>query len=414
MHERDVFHTAELIFIDTVRIKTNTAQQNPRETRRRKPDTTKMSTRLSADQIKIVVQLFEKFRDKQRRASRPAMRIVWEPMTTAVGGSTNATPTYADDVFASKLGGYPFWPKGHPLTDAETGATVCSPGVRGSLSLLAQFNLSELSDEDREQLHFPASGGMLQFFIRPSPTYGLYDAYDEFNGAPGFAVKLWPASALDEFRGAQQFEDAPLSALANCQNDEINYFPLGRDKPQRIRFASSVTVERIGLRDGRFTRGFASWALAQPEAAAIAALYAADEQDCKWELCCAVQEACEAETGAQAAAPRDQRLRDDSGGSKLGGNPTFTQEDPRSWAENNGGDDENENEGGGGAAMRREDYSNNELLFQLESGNGGSARELTGDSVVMIGDCGVLQFFLARASWQAGAFSAAYYNWDCS
>ena len=69
-------------------------------------------------------------------------------------------------------------------------------------------------------------------------------------------------------------------------------------------------------------------------------------------------------------------------GSRLGGYPYFTQEDPRKYAE---------------------EVTHTELLFQLDSDFGS----------IMWGDSGVGNFFIAKEDLLNRDFSRVMYNWDC-
>ena len=68
-------------------------------------------------------------------------------------------------------------------------------------------------------------------------------------------------------------------------------------------------------------------------------------------------------------------------GTKCNGFPFFTQSEPRK------GDEMNE-------------YDT--LLFQINSGK-----------EIMIGDCGVMNFFINREKLKNKDFSDVFYNWDC-
>ena len=81
-------------------------------------------------------------------------------------------------------------------------------------------------------------------------------------------------------------------------------------------------------------------------------------------------------------------LRDASNefGFKIGGYPSFTQEDPRSYGANT---------------------SHTALLLQLDSW---SAK---GDTGIMFGDCGVANWFITPEALANCDFSDVLYNWDC-
>ncbi len=79
-------------------------------------------------------------------------------------------------------------------------------------------------------------------------------------------------------------------------------------------------------------------------------------------------------------------------GTRMGGFPFFTQEDPRGW-----------DEGYGKCTV---------MLFQSDSENGGDSSD-PGDEICW-GDAGVANFFISPEDLAKRDFSRVIYNWDCT
>jgi uncharacterized protein YwqG len=349
---------------------------------------------LTDEQGAHVRELYDKFQREHASATRSCVRLHWEPLTAATASAGKARPgqpksskqtsnavaaaasrggaaeEYVDDIFCSKLGGNPFWPRSKPTRNDE-GLDL------DSLGLLAQFNLSELEPESLAARHLPSDGGILQFFCgKTGSTYGLYD-HEGAPGSVGYHVEYHPRSVVDQTQDLLFYPDD----LASINDKEL--FPLTRSKPQRLHFGP-LSQDRMGLRDARFTELFPDYVL-QHETVGIAAALADDDSSGaireKWRVFEPLYE-CE------------KPIKDEGVGSKLGGAATFTQEDPRRV------------DAGAAAAAptERQGLQNNrpELLFQLDS-----------EKEVCIGDAGVMHFFLAAHSLQRQEFRSVVYNWDC-
>ena len=81
----------------------------------------------------------------------------------------------------------------------------------------------------------------------------------------------------------------------------------------------------------------------------------------------------------------------DSTGTRMGGFPFFTQEDPRGY-----------DEGYGKCTV---------MLFQSDSENGGDSN--SSDDEILWGDCGVANFFISPEDLAKRDFSKVLFNWDC-
>ncbi len=82
----------------------------------------------------------------------------------------------------------------------------------------------------------------------------------------------------------------------------------------------------------------------------------------------------------------------DSLGTRMGGFPFFTQEDPRGW-----------DEGYGKCTV---------MLFQSDSENGGDNHDRVDE--ICWGDAGVANFFISPEDLAKRDFSRVIYNWDCT
>ncbi|WP_164978656.1 YwqG family protein [Pseudoxanthomonas composti] len=230
-----------------------------------------------------------------------------------------------DDALVSKVGGQVWWPRAQALPVDEHGRP---------LTLLAQVNFAELP----EPLPGYPDQGLLQFFIATEDDfYGArLDSMDSRRAQRNFRVVYWPDLGL------------PARTLPAVQGDQL---PMDPSRPQRMHFVAGA--ERMSVADHRFDQHTGQDLDGLTEAYAAA-------------------HGIDADSLFQAVLDLH-----DGGGHKLGGYPSFTQEDPR-----RDGDDE--------------------LLLQLDS-----------DDVLMWGDSGVANFFIRPADLARRDFSRVAYNWDC-
>ncbi|MFD1296344.1 YwqG family protein [Lysobacter gummosus] len=240
-----------------------------------------------------------------------------------------------DDVHLSKVGGRAYWAAGRDYPRDAKGQPMF---------LLAQIDLSQ----PPKRADYPQRG-LLQFFISGDDFYGanLDDAHgsDRMQALAqqkGFRVVYWPdASAL---------AIAPPPALAG--KDSLPFDPA---KPRRMIFRADH--EAIGLNDAGLKKTLGS------DVDSVIERYAAQHPD----------DRTSDEDLHDAVADYLERT-----GSKLGGYPDFTQQDPRE------------------ASDRRV------LLLQLDS-----------DEEMMWGDSGIANFFIDPDDLARADFSRVSYHWDC-
>ena len=259
------------------------------------------------------------YRDALEKTRRPVARITLEAMPE-------------DDVTASKVGGRAWWPVGQPAPTSDQGLT---------LVLLAQLNFAELP----EMPGYPRTG-LLQFFIALDDYYGAnFDGpggEESLAEQRGFRVVYWP-----DTRGPSE----PLSPPIRRSDD---YSPHDPREPRRMRF--TLDSEVLSAADHRFD--------------ALVGGSAFDTFDA-W----ARERGLDRSLADQLINGVHDALG--GGGHKLGGYPTFTQQDPRR-------------------------SGRFELLLQLDS-----------DDRMMWGDLGVGGFFIAPEDLARADFSRVMYTWDC-
>jgi uncharacterized protein YwqG len=233
----------------------------------------------------------------------------------------------ADELLASKVGGAAWWPEGcaHP-TSAKGEALV----------LLAQVDLAALPPSG---LDLPKQG-LLQFFFVPDWRFGEDRPDDQSPESLALARGHQVVYHADASGPA-----APLPAATKRQ------LPLEVAGPLRMVF--SVGSETMSREDWRFDKLFPGGFDA------------------------ALEQHCEPEGANPELAAEGMWECSDSDRHKLGGYPSFTQEDPRNRPEL-------------------------ELLFQLVSDDG-----------VMWGDAGIGNFFITDADLAARDFSRVFYRCDC-
>jgi len=264
-----------------------------------------------------IEEALQPFRERLRQSERALARISLTAIT--------------DDLpWISKLGGAPYLEIGEclPLADDQR-----------AMVLLAQINFAELPTLDG----YPTLG-LLQFFIASEMEDGMY-------GIRYGAETPEAHMAQHSFR--LRYIAEPLMDVSRLQRieppDIDTTTPHNPAKPRAMRFAPAR--EAISPQDA----GFRTW------------------------LDIDVDNWCKDQAQRLGVASDDFRERafPDAGGHKVGGYPTFAQEDPRP----------------ADSPLR--------LLLQLDS-----------DDDLMWGDCGVGAFFIDPVDLARADFSRVLYNWD--
>ncbi len=221
----------------------------------------------------------------------------------------------------SQLGGQPWWPKGRKLPTDKNGKP---------LFLLVQINCAELPYLDP----LPRRG-LLQFFIGCDDLYGAN--FDNLLSSTGFACIFHEST------------DGPCkTAFDELILAEDDLLPL--EEPLRARaLALSNSSMTADGEDYRFAKLLPALNAAMIEDDALFDAYS------DW----------------SAAAPI-----------RLGGYPSFTQDDPRGYSDGRNLGDFN--------------------LLTVDTTTG-----------IMWGDVGVAQFFIQEEDLRRGDFSKVAYNWDC-
>lgn len=257
------------------------------------------------------------------------------------------TPRRAENlsVFDSKLGGVPYMPKGFQYPIGVSGMYEGLP-----LRLLAQLNFAKLPAIEG----FPAKG-ILQFFCSSdteSSFYGLDLEAEDRSFANGFRV-IYHKDVI---------EDPSLLMSAS----DMPEFPSEQDFPidgEIALDASKPCDERISFVDFRF------------ESLVLEVVN---------KLCKSKIEDIYSINNSLFDALKEKLV---ARGTKVGGFPFFTQEDPR---------------------RREEDSDYDVTLLQIDSAN-----DAYGKSLVMWGDNGVGNFFIRKSDLARLDFSHVVYNWDC-
>ncbi|QGN32066.1 DUF1963 domain-containing protein [Microlunatus sp. Gsoil 973] len=243
----------------------------------------------------------------------------------------------ATDPTQSFLTGHPYLPAGSTWPEGRHGPQV----------FVAQINFAEVG----QLPGFPTSG-LLQWFVDPDDSYGL--TFDDTAGATGFSVRWYPEPS------------APSLARP--------------DAPTPVDQAEEVPMEFVGPTAVTFRPGASipSWD----------ELPAALRQDTVWERVAMAF----GENRSEPAFVYDEYVRggtavlpDNGTGSKIGGYPTFTQQDPRGSGDYP--------EPGTPAAG---------LLIELDSMDVGGW-----------GDSGVAHLFGDPVALARGDLSGIRYHWDC-
>ncbi|HEY9576831.1 MAG TPA: YwqG family protein [Pseudobacillus sp.] len=224
----------------------------------------------------------------------------------------------------SKFGGHPYLPKSIEHPKDENG---------DYLSLLAQINFAEVPRIG----HFPEKG-ILQFYIAAEDDLLGMDFGDGTN-QENFRV-LYHSDVTDD-------SSELVTDFSYMQVPEEEFFPVEGE----IKLSFELDVEPISEADYRV-------------------------EQLSFDLYAETSDGTElGEIYAEALG---------SMGSKIGGYPFFTQEDPRSY---------------------KEKYQNhNILLLQVDTDT---------DLDIMWGDSGVGNFFITKEDLKNRNFTNVLYNWDC-
>lgn len=229
------------------------------------------------------------------------------------------------DITDHKFAGNPYWLKEIPYPTTDEGIP---------LRLLAQINFEKISTPIPD---FPTEG-ILQFFVENDDVYGLN--FDNQTMQSSFRVIYHERIETDH---SKLLEDFPSFS-------DDDYFPI----PKECALSFKETSEPVSTNDYRFNK-----------VTNLHSLFDEGKYDEYDEL---TNEYTELYNGQ---------------GSKLGGYPFFTQEDPRAYGQHTDLD---------------------VLLLQID----------TVDSLgIMWGDSGVANFFISRENLKKRDFSKVLYNWDC-
>lgn len=256
-------------------------------------------------------------------------------------------------VNSSKLGGTPYFPRTMEYPRVKTGECAGEP-----LFFLAQLNFAELPHIEG----FPEKG-ILQFFAGSESDDVVGVDFDDGTNQNGFRVFYHSEPFLEEGQLLSASE-IPVPSEEHYGFPFKGEFALEVGQPEQVSLSSSdYRFERILVDsyNAVFGTNFDNvWYYRQN------GICKADEG-----LIEELYKVCES---------------DSAEGTKLGGFPYFTQDDPR------------------GGYQDRGDFS--VLLFQLDSSG-------DGEDEIIWGDCGVANFFISEKDLAALDFTKVLYNWDC-
>jgi len=293
------------------------------------------------------------FWDRWRKPITPPSK----PARSAAGGLGPHLVDQVRDVLAPvalpcsaiRLGGAATRPTesfltGHPYLPAGQG---WPEGPHGPQAFVAQVNFAEIGG----LAGYPSSG-LLQWFVDPDHAYGL--SFDQTQGSTGFTVRWYPELSARSVAGP----DAPTPV------DHLDEVPMEFVGPTAVTFQPASSIP--------------GWS----------ELPAGVQQDAVWERVAMAF----GEGRSEPAFVFDEYIRGGSSvltefgtGSKIGGYPTFTQEDPR-----------------GTATYPAVGTPAAALLLELDSMDVGGW-----------GDSGVAHLFGDPAALAAGDTSGIRYHWDC-
>lgn len=259
-------------------------------------------------------------------------------------------------VFSSKLGGVPYFPKSMKYPTVSGGDCDGEP-----LRFLAQLNFEELP----KLPGFPTEG-ILQFFAGYGG--GRDDVYG-MNFEDGQKQDTWRVIYHEKIITDESCliseEDMP-----EIDHEEGDYPFVGEFKLT----AEEAAPCPITMADFRFNKALAA-AYNELFGGNITGMYSND---------------------GNGLLNVDEPLYDavaqrEAAGTRMGGYPFFTQEDPRGYNEN---------------------YAKcSVLLFQSDSESGGDENSV--EDEILWGDCGVANFFISLEDLEKRDFSHVLYNWDC-
>lgn len=229
------------------------------------------------------------------------------------------------DLTDHKFAGNPYWLKELPYPTTDDGRP---------LRLLAQINFEKITASIPD---FPTEG-ILQFFVENDDVYGLN--FDDQTMQSSFRVIYHETIETDRSKLLQDF---PMF-------DDEDYFPISKE----CALSFEESSELVSTNDYRFNK-----------VTNLHALFDEEKYDEYDELTNEYQELYSGQ------------------GSKLGGYPFFTQEDPRAYGEHTDLD---------------------VLLLQIDTDD---------DLEIIWGDSGVANFFISREDLKRKDFSNVLYNWDC-
>lgn len=158
----------------------------------------------------------EPFRDKLLETKQPFIRVV-------------AGPAGSPALWASKVGGQPYLPKGTPLPTAPDGS---------ALIFLAQINFAEMP----ALAPFPEKG-IVQFFIHNDDLYGM--DFDDGENPDTFRVLFHPEVVQDKALLENKFPPV---------EDEEDLLPHHPEESYPLRFEADEEV--AGMTDYRFHQHF--------------------------------------------------------------------------------------------------------------------------------------------------------------
>lgn len=239
-------------------------------------------------------------------------------------------------IFDSKMGGIPYCPQNEVLPVDEAGK---------QLWLLAQINFKQMPNLP----DFPTEG-ILQFFIALNDVLGL--DFKNWTSAKNFRVIYY--KYIDD-----TINEEDIRKKIKDYGEKV-YPPIPLGDEYKINFVK--TEESMSICDNKYNKEFLQ----------IARKYFPDKN---------IKSFFDLNDKIIDKAYNDKNLI--GTGTKIGGYPFFTQDDPRYYGEN-------------------KDYDI--LLFQSDS-------DL--DLDIMWGDCGVANFFIKLSDLKKLDFSKVGYNWDC-
>lgn len=257
------------------------------------------------------------------------------------------------DVFSSKLGGVPYLPLDMEYPVVREGYLAGKP-----LKFLAQLNFGTLPHIDG----FPESG-ILQFFAGSDGDDVVGLDFDDCLKQNGFRV-IFHRELLSDTDKLYKAENMPIF-------EDEDMFPF---TGEFLLEASSVESNRVNMASWEFEKAAVEsynklfnreiTSVYGNEYKNLPGLRTEDEQ--------LYEALCDASANGT--------------GTRIGGFPFFTQDDPRPY---------------------REEYKRcDTLLFQLDS-------EGDGDDEIIWGDCGVGNFFINAEDLKNLDFSHVLYTWDC-